>query len=296
MTSTIDETPSAAAAIRLALPKGRMQTEVLRLLRDAGVHLDAVDRGYRPTISLEGFEVKMLKPQNAVRMLHEGSREIGFVGSDWVAELDAHLIELLDTALDPVRIVAAAPLTLLEDGRLPQRPLIVASEYEALARRWMQDRHILGRFVRTYGATEVFPPEDADCIVDNTATGSTLRANGLSIVDELMRSSTRLYAHPRALDVPAKRATIEHLVLLLRSVLDARRRVMVEVNVAPERLEELISVMPCMRQPTVARLHGESGFAVKAAVPRAELPALIRLLKASGATDIVVSEIAQIIP
>jgi ATP phosphoribosyltransferase len=290
------ETPHDAARIRFALPKGRMQTEVLRLLNDAGVHLDAVDRGYRPTISLEGFEVKMLKPQNAVRMLHEGSRDIGFVGSDWVAELNANLVELLDTGLDPVRIVAAAPLSLLTDGKLPERSLIVASEYESLARRWMSERRVEGHFVRTYGATEVFPPEDADCIVDNTATGSTLRANGLSIVDELMRSSTRLYAHPRALDVPAKRAQIEHLALLLNSVLDARRRVMVEVNVSAERLSELIAVMPCMRQPTVARLHGDTGFAVKAAVPRGDLPALIRLLKAHGATDIVVSEIAQIIP
>jgi ATP phosphoribosyltransferase len=273
-----------------------MQTEVLRLLGDAGIHLDAVDRGYRPTISLDGFEVKLLKPQNAVRMLHEGSREVGLVGSDWVAELDAHLVELVDTGLDPVRIVAAAPQELLEGGKLPARSLIVASEYEALARGWMERRQIEGRFLRTYGATEVFPPEDADCIVDNTATGSTLRANGLVIVDELMRSSTRLYAHPRALDAREKREPIEHLAVLLRSVLDARKRVMVEVNVAAARLEELIAVLPCMRHPTIARLHGEQGFAVKAAVPRRDLPSLIPRLKASGATDIVVSEIAQIIP
>ena len=91
--------------------------------------------------------------------------------------------------------------------------------------------------MHSYGATEVFPPEDADCIVDNMATGETLRANGLVVVDELMRSSTRLYANAHALEREAKRERIERLVLLLRSVLDARQRVMLEVNVPADRLE-----------------------------------------------------------
>jgi ATP phosphoribosyltransferase-like protein len=172
----------------------------------------------------------------------------------------------------------------------------VATEYERLTRRWLAERGYEGRVVRSYGATEVFPPEDADCVVDNTATGATLRANGLAIFDEVLRSSTRLYAHPRSLDVPEKRARIEHLALLARSVLDARKRVMVEVNVPADRLEEVVAVLPCMREPTIAPLHHEAGFAVKAAVPRADLPALIRAVKERGGTDIVVFEIAQIVP
>jgi ATP phosphoribosyltransferase len=150
--------------------------------------------------------------------------------------------------------------------------------------------------VRSYGATEVFPPEDADCIVDNMATGETLRANGLVIVDELMRSSTRLYANPHALERSAKRERIERLVLLLRSVLDARQRVMLEVNVPADRLEAVIAVLPSMREPTMAPLHGDQGFAVKAAVPRHDLPTVIPEIKARGGTDIVVTALAQIVP
>jgi ATP phosphoribosyltransferase-like protein len=142
----------------------------------------------------------------------------------------------------------------------------------------------------------VFPPEDADCIVDNMATGETLKANGLVIVDELMRSSTRLYAHPQALDRPARRERIETLVLLLRSVLDARERVMLEVNVAAECLEAVIEVLPSMREPTMAPLHGDQGFALKAAVPRKDLPRVIPAIKARGGTDIVVTALAQIVP
>lgn len=282
--------------LRLALPKGRMNRGVVDLLADAGIRLTETVRSYRPAVDLSGLEVKLLKPQNIVEMLHAGSRDVGFAGADWVAELDGELVELLDTGLDPVRVVAAAPAGLLEDGRLPAGELVVASEYERLTREWIAAQGLAARFVRSYGATEVFPPEDADLIVDNTATGATLAANGLVIVGELMRSSTRLYAHPATLEEPGRRAAVEELVLLLKSVLEARRRVMVEVNVTAARLEELLAVLPCMREPTISRLAGESGFAVKAAVPRAELPLVIPRLKAAGGSDVVVTRLAQIVP
>jgi ATP phosphoribosyltransferase len=273
-----------------------MQQGVLGLLADAGIRVRFGAREYRPSVSLPGFEAKLLKPHDIVEMLHVGSRDLGFAGADWTAELGADLVELLDTGLDPVRLVAAAPKDMLTCGALPARQLVVASEYERLTRKWIQDRGLKAKFVRSYGATEVFPPEDADCIVDNTATGSTLSANGLAVVDELMRSSTRLYANSRALDDSHRREVIEHVVLLVRSVLDARRRVLVEVNVSADNLEQLIKVLPCMRQPTIAPLHGDSGYAVKAAVPREDLPRLVPLLKARGGTDILVQIAAQIVP
>jgi ATP phosphoribosyltransferase len=282
--------------VRFALPKGRMAEGVRELLHAAGIDIRLDARGYRPTLSVPGFDTKVLKPQSIVEMLAAGSRDLGFAGADWVAELDADLVEVLDTGLDPVRVVAAAPEALLVDGALPARPLVVASEYERLTRRWIAAQDLDATFVQSYGATEVFPPEDADCIVDNTATGSTLRANRLAIVDEVMRSTTRLYANPRALADPARRAAIERLALVLESVLAARGRVMVEVNVPPDRLDAVIARLPCMRHPTVSPLHGQAGFAVKAAVPRADLPALIPDIKAAGGTDVVVTDLSQIVP
>jgi ATP phosphoribosyltransferase-like protein len=159
----------------------------------------------------------------------------------------------------------------------------------------MGQRGLKGTLLRTFGATEVFPPEDADCIVDNTATGSTLKANALEIVDELLTSSTRLYANPRALENPALRERIDRIVMLLGSVLEARSRVMIDLNVTADRLEAVVDVLPCMRQPTVSPLGHEGGYAVRAAVPRAVLASVVPELKARGATDIVVSSIAQII-
>ncbi|MEE8489678.1 MAG: ATP phosphoribosyltransferase, partial [Acidimicrobiia bacterium] len=217
-------------------------------------------------------------------------------GADWVAEKDADLVELLDTGLDPVSMVVAAPESLLESGALPGRPLVVASEYERLTRRWIEQRGVTASFVRSYGATEVFPPEDADVIVDITATGETLAANHLVVVEELFSSSTRLYANPAALDSPGKKTAIEALVMTLRSVLEARERAMVELNVTKDELESVIAILPSMREPTVAHLHGGNGLSVKAAVPRHDLPQLIPSLKERGATDIVVSQLEQIVP
>jgi ATP phosphoribosyltransferase len=273
-----------------------MMDGVLRLVEDAGIGVRASEREYRPALSIPGFEVKLLKPQNIVEMLAAGSRDLGFAGADWVAERAVRLVEILDTGLDAVRVVAAAPPALLEGGRLSARRLVVASEYESLTRGWVARAGLDARFVRSYGATEVFPPEDADLIVDITASGNTLRANGLAIVDELMTSSTRLYASPLAMDDPRKRDSVERLALVLASVLEARRRVMMEVNVPAERLADVVAVLPCMREPTLSPLHGGGGYAVKAAVPRVRLPELIPLVKQRGGTDIVVTALAQIVP
>lgn len=282
--------------LRLGLPKGRIKEGVMRLLEDAGIDIQLGARNYRPSVSMEGIEAKLLKPQNIVEMLHAGSRELGFAGADWVDELGVDLVELLDTGLDPVRLVAAAPKEMVLREEYPGAVKVVASEYERLTRRWIEEQGLEASFVHSYGATEVFPPEDADCIVDNTATGSTLRANDLEVVDVLMTSSTRLYANPRVLDDPEKAKVVERFVLLLESVLSARRRVMIEVNVSADKLDEVVDFLPCMREPTISPLSGQSGYAVKAAVPRDRLTAIVPDLKARGGTDIVVTELAQIIP
>jgi ATP phosphoribosyltransferase len=282
--------------VRFALPKGRMQENVLTLLSEAGIRISSGSRCYRPNSNLDAFEVKVLKPQNIVEMLHHGSRDIGFAGADWVTELGAELVDLLDTGLDPVRIVAAAPQTIA--SRFPNcgKQLVVATEYVRLAERWIAEKSLSAQCVRSYGATEVFPPEDADCIIDNTSTGSTLEANRLVIIDDLFQSTTHLYCDPRALENPQKREQIENLVLLIRSVLEARSRVMLELNVLAAQLETIVRLLPSMREATIAQLYRSDAYAVKSAVPRSSLTTLIPRLKQAGGMDIVISSLSQIVP
>ena len=293
MTTPTD--PQDEPIIELGLPKGHIQENVFELLRDANIDIEHRHRNYRPTFSMDRFEAKILKPQSVAKMVATGSRDAGITGADWVAELDVDLVEILDTGLDPVRLVAAAPTDMLVDGDLPDRDLVVATEYEHLTARWLEETGIDGEVIQSYGATEVFPPEDADCIVDIAQTGRTLAANDLEVVDTLMESSTRLYANPDALADDAKHDAIERFRLLLQSVIDGRTRVMLEVNVAEGMLDDVVGALPAMRKPTVAPLHNGDGYAVKAAVPKEQVTELVPAIKAAGGTDIVVTDFSQIV-
>jgi ATP phosphoribosyltransferase len=285
-----------SAVIRIALPKGRITDEVIRLLAAAGLAVRSDGRSYRPLVSDPEVEAKFLKPQNIPRLVEIGAHDCGFTGHDWVVESGADVVEVLDTGLDPVALVAAAPEGTA--GRLGGlgRPIIVASEFETITRRYMESRGQPYLLIRTFGATEVYPPEDADLILDLVATGATLRENRLAVVDEVMRSSTRFVASRAALSDPAKSAKIDSLRTLLQAVLEARLRVLLEMNVPRDRLAEVVEVLPAMKSPTIQELYGGGGYAVKAAVPRDGLPEVILRLRRAGATDLIAYALEKVIP
>ncbi|MEM6326790.1 MAG: ATP phosphoribosyltransferase [Bacteroidota bacterium] len=282
--------------LKLVLPKGRIQTAVQTALAECGITLSGAERTYRPRVNVDGVEVKLLKSQNIPPLLALGQHDIGFAGADWVREQHADVVELLDLGFDPVRIVAAIPEDQDWDAIRRQKRLIAVSEYRRLTTNWLTRLGTDFTFVRSYGATEVFPPEDADLVVDNTATGATLRANRLQIVETIMESTTRFYAYPAALDDPEKREAIENLLVLLRGVLASRERVLLEMNARPEALDAIVALLPAMKSPTVAKLHREDGFSVRAAVPMQTVRTLIPRLLAAGATDILELPIRKIVP
>lgn len=280
--------------LRMVIPKGRLYDGVVRLLQEAGVGVERDERVYVPRVSDPEIEAKLLKPQNIPRLIELGAHDIGFCGFDWVRETRADVIEVMDLGLDPVRIVAAAPVDFAEE-QARRKKLVAASEYENLTREFLDSARYDYIYLRSYGATEVFPPDDADLIVDNAASGRTLQRNGLRILAVLLESSTRLIAHPAALEDPWKREKIGRLRLLLQAVLDARERVMLEMNVPAAGFPEVVAVLPCMRAPTVAPLHDGQGFSVKAAVPRRRVAELVPRLKELGARDILEYELRKVV-
>jgi ATP phosphoribosyltransferase len=290
---------SAAARLRVLIPKGRIFENVSRLFAEAGFPVSLADRAYRPTLGAEWLDAKIMKPQNVGELLEMGSHDAGFTGGDWIAESGADVAEIMDLGFDRVRIVAAVPRN--EAGRfdmadLRSRKLVVATEYERIAERWLKASGFTYRILRTYGATEVFPPDDADMIIDNTASGQTLRDNGLVIVDTLLESSTRFVASRAAMADTEKRNRIEELAMLFRAALDGRDRVMLEMNIPTDRFEALVQGLPAMRSPTVAPLFGDDGFAVKIAVKKHEVPAILPRLKKLGALDIVEYDLRKVVP
>ncbi|MBP5793814.1 MAG: ATP phosphoribosyltransferase, partial [Spirochaetaceae bacterium] len=219
------------------------------------------------------------------KLLELGAHDVGFTGRDWIEETGADVEEIMDLGFDPVRIVAAVPNE-IDDKALMNKRMIVATEYEKIAEKWLTKKNISHIIVRTYGATEVFPPDDADMIVDNSATGRTLIENGLRIVDTLMTSSTRMFASKAAMADPQKKQKILELKMLFSAVLSASDRVMLEMNVPKAKFEGLVKGVPAMRSPTVSPLYGDDGYAIKTVVKKSEVPNLLPKLKNLGATDI----------
>ena len=278
--------------LKLVLPKGRISKKVLALLNDVGIQLIGDERNYRPVVKGFDLEVKLLKSQNIPSLVELGQHDIGFAGLDWIQERRSEVEILRNLGFDPVKIVACIP----EDWdweEVRQRKVIVASEYKRIAAEYLDRERFNYQLLRSYGATEVFPPEDADMIIDNTSTGTTIRANRLKIVDTVMESSTQFIANKSVLDDPGKRQTIEDLNTLMQAVLNGRNRVLLEMNCGNDQIETIVDLLPAMRSPTVSRLYNEEGFAVKAAVEKSLTQSLIPKLLAAGASDILETPIRK---
>jgi ATP phosphoribosyltransferase len=286
------------AALRMLLPTGRIQEKVLTLLSQIGINLSTKNRCYKPLCKESGIEAKMVKGQNIPSLVALGRQDCGFSGYDWVLEQDANVVELLDLGFDPVQIVAAIPEELAAKGRdvwSAKKSLIIASEYRRLTEKYIEQNKLDAVFLQTFGATEALPPEDADMIVDNTATGSTLSANRLVIVDEIMQSTTRFICNAAALEDPVKKKALDEIVLLMKSTLRARQKVLIEMNVDAKDFERVVANAPCMRAPTVSELYGGQGYAIKIAVPTSEVKDLIPKLVALGARDILEYKLEKIV-
>jgi ATP phosphoribosyltransferase len=283
-------------SLKLVIPKGRMYDKVNALMGDAGIHIQGASRNYRPKSNIQDLEIKLLKSQNIPPLVALGQHDCGFAGLDWVKEQSADVTEILDLGFDPVRIVASIPEDWDWEDVCRKKGLIAVSEYRHLTTRWLESQDVDFQFLRSYGATEVFPPEDADLVVDNTATGSTLVANRLKVVGVIMESSTRFIANNQAMQDPAKREQIESMALLFRSVLEGRGRVLLEMNCTEDLLETIVDILPAMKSPTVSKLYKQDGYSVRAAVPKADTKELIPILIRAGATDILELPIRKVVP
>ncbi len=198
--------------LKILLPKGRIYDNVSALFSDAGISIYLPERTYRPIVNQDDLEAKVMKPQNIGKLLELGAHDVGFTGIDWIRETGADVVEIMDLGFDKVRIVAAVPNE-IDDSMLRSKRMIVATEYVANAEVWLKAQKLNYLIVRTYGATEVFPPDDADMIIDNTATGRTLQENGLRIIDTIRGGARRAqprHARNERVEGPLRRSRHRH--------------------------------------------------------------------------------------
>ncbi len=285
--------------LKILLAKGRIYESVYELLSDVGISIHLPDRTYFPTTNQEDLAFQVVKPQITSLLLANNKADVGFSGKDWVYEnqVENDVVEIMDLGFDPVRIVAAIPEA-RDFNALLKGQVTIATEYQTLSRKWVENKKIDGTIFRTWGTSEGFVQDTEDSIaqilIDNTSTGSSLKANRLKIVDTLMESSTRMYASKSAMENPAKKQKIMELKMLFETVLNARNRVMLEMNCAEDKFETLIKGIPSMKSPTVSPLFGGNGYAIKIAVKKSEVPTLLPKLQSLGATDIVEYELRKV--
>ena len=285
--------------LKILLAKGRIYESVYSLLSDVGISIYLPDRTYFPITNQDDLAFQVVKPQITSALLAQNKADVGFSGKDWVYEngVQDDVVEIMDLGFDPVRIVAAIPDTVDYD-QLLKGHVTIATEYQALTKKYIEDKKIDGTIFRTWGTSEGFVQDNdealAQILVDNTSTGSSLRANRLKIVDTLMESSTRMYASKEAMADPEKKQKIMELKMLFETVLNARNRVMLEMNCSNEDFDTLIKGIPSMKSPTVSPLFGGNGYAIKIAVKKSEVPTLLPKLQKLGATDIVEYELRKV--
>lgn len=286
--------------LKILLAKGRIYESVYELLNDVGISIHLPERTYFPTTNQKDLAFQVVKPQITSFLLSENKADLGFSGKDWVYEngVEDKVEEIMDLGFDPVRIVAAIPET-KDLETLLKNPVTIATEYQSLSKKWVESKKINGTIFRTWGTSEGFVQDTEDAmaqiLIDNTSTGSSLKANRLKIVDTLMESSTRMYASKEAMKNPQKKQKILELKMLFEAVLNARGRVMLEMNVEKDKFDSLVKGLPSMRSPTVSPLFGDNGYAVKIAVNKCEVPTLLPKLQSLGATDILEYELRKVV-
>jgi ATP phosphoribosyltransferase len=171
----------------------------------------------------------------------------------------------------------------------------IATEAVGLTQRYLARHGVDAKVEFSWGATEVKPPRLADAIVEVTETGSSLRANQLRIVDEVLTSTPRFIANRQSYTDPWKRQKIDDIVLMLRGAMAAEGKVGLMMNVPRESLKQVLSLLPALQQPTVASLADEQWVDVNTILDESVVRHIIPRLKAAGARGIVEYALTKVI-
>ena len=292
--------------IKFAIPKGSLEKATAEFFSKSGFKIGSSDRTYRPSINDPQIEMKVLRPQEIPVFVSEGLQDLGITGEDWVKENKADVEVLQNLEYGKIKLVIAVPKSVPQETigefmesvwsqgrnfRVSTEYLNIASEYikntQQYKKRfgnadplivtpwWKKGDNPRAKIFLSFGATEAKPPENSDCIMDVTETGSTIEANNLKIIDTVLKSSAILIANKKTLQDPEKREKIFDIVALLKGVVDGSKRIHIFVNVKKANLQKLLTELPALKNPTISPLADEAWVGVNTVI---EKDCLIELL------------------
>ena len=286
--------------LKLGIPAGSLQEATAELFRKAGYRITFASRSYYPTIDDDEIECLLIRAQEMARYVEQGILDAGITGHDWVKETNADVHQVCELMFSkvsrrPVRWVLCVPNDSPVQTVKDLQGKRIATEAVGLTKAYLAEHGVTADVEFSWGATEVKPPRLADAIVEVTETGSSLRANNLRIVAEVLQSTTRFIANKKAWADDWKRQKVENIALMLQGCLAAEGKVGLLMNVRRADLQKVLNVLPALQTPTVSSLSDPDWVDVTTILDETFVRMIIPKLKAIGATGIVEFPITKII-
>ena len=286
--------------LKLGIPAGSLQEATAELFRRAGYYITFSSRSYYPEIDDEEIKCMLIRAQEMARYTEQGVLDAGITGYDWIQETEAKVVEVCELVFSkvsrrPVRWVLCVPNDSPVKSVKDLEGKRIATEAVGLTKRFLARHGVTAKVEFSWGATEVKPPHLADAIVEFTETGSSLLANNLRIVAEVLQSTTRLIANEQSYADPWVREKLDNIALMLRSCLAAEGKVGLMMNVRREDLPKVLNHLPALQTPTISSLSDPDWVDVNTILDERLVRAIIPRLKAAGARGIVEYAINKII-
>jgi len=279
--------------LKLGIPKGSLEANTVELFKKAGWRISYDSRSYFPDIDDEEIVCSLVRAQEMSKYVEAGNLDLGLTGKDWIIENDSKVVAVQDlvyskTSARQARWVLVvrqdSPIQSIEDMEGKR----ISTELVNFTKRYFRERNINVLVEFSWGATEAKVVEGlVDAIVEVTETGSTIRANKLKIVHELMTTNTQLIASQAAWEDPWKRQKIEQIRTLLKGSLQAMGKVGLKLNVSKENLGRVVLLLPSLKAPTISSLYSEEWFAVETIDSANIVRDLIPVLQEAGAEGII---------
>jgi ATP phosphoribosyltransferase len=286
--------------LRLGFPKGSLQEATVELFKKAGIRVNTSSRSYYPSSDDDELEMMLIRSQEVAKYVENGLFDAGLTGFDWICETEAKVKEVCElnyakSGFTSVKWVLAVPEDSTVNSIEDLNGKRVATELLNYTKKYFREKNIDANIEFSWGATEAKAGKLVDAIVELTETGSSLRANRLRIVDEILVSTTRFIANEKALQDNWKKEKIENMAMLLKGAIAAEGMVGLKMNAPKTHLENIISVLPALKKPTVSELIGKEWVALEVILEEGIVKKIIPALKRAGAAGIIEYSLNKII-
>jgi ATP phosphoribosyltransferase len=287
--------------LQLGVPKGSLENATVELFRKAGWNISISSRSYFPGVDDNEMNCKLIRPQEMGKYVERGTIDAGIAGRDWVRENEADVVEVVEMVYSKVsRRPARWVLVVTQDSKV-QKPedlhgATISTELVGFTKRYFAERNIPVTVEFSWGATEAKVVDGlCDAIVEVTETGSTIKANGLRIVCDLMESVPVLIANKTSWTDPWKRAKIETIATLLKAALNAENMVGLKMNAPNDRVDAITKILPSLNNPTVSHLYNSDWVSIESILHEKEVRQIVPELIKLGAEGIIEYPLNKII-